>query len=225
MAGSGYSVVPVQGAFTPLRIIQVILGVAVLGLSCYPVSLYTSTGLSSVIFEPGALGIFTGIATGIFVAYWFIATSASNQKLYNYWALMAVEMFVWVFWLTTFALYADFVAGTLALYNSYTDYSSLDYSYSGSGSGSGSGQQYCYAGICVTVKRGLTKRSTSSDPFSATIYSALAFSVLNFILFSVTMVLFIINLVRHRSAKHSSHVEAQNGMHAHNGQSPMEMKG
>jgi len=44
------------------------------------------------------------------------------------------------------------------------------------------------------------------------------------ILFSVTMILFIVNLARHRSAKHQGHVEAQNGQYAHNGQSAMEMK-
>jgi hypothetical protein len=50
MAGSGYTVVPVQKAFTALRIIQVIIGVAVLGLSCYPVSLTSGYG-SAYIFE------------------------------------------------------------------------------------------------------------------------------------------------------------------------------
>lgn len=50
MAGSGYIVVPVQKAFTALRIIQVIIGVAVLALSCYPVSLTSGYG-SAYIFE------------------------------------------------------------------------------------------------------------------------------------------------------------------------------
>jgi len=50
MPGSGYTVVPVQKAFTALRIIQVIIGVAILGLSCYPVSLTSGYG-SAYIFE------------------------------------------------------------------------------------------------------------------------------------------------------------------------------
>jgi hypothetical protein len=186
MAGSGYTVVPVQKAFTALRIIQVIIGVAILGLSCYPVSLTSGYG-SAYIFEvslppthrsssptsltitqPGALAIFTAIATGIFVAYWFIAHSATNQKkLYNYLALFAVEFFVWVFWLTTFALYASFVSASLATMG---DYDTTSY-----GTGSNT---YCYAGYCVSA-RGLRKRYVESDPVLATIYSALALSVVD----------------------------------------------
>jgi hypothetical protein len=43
-ANSGYSVVPVQKIFFPLRIIQLLLGVIVLGLSAYHLSLFTGTG-------------------------------------------------------------------------------------------------------------------------------------------------------------------------------------
>lgn len=82
---------------------------------------------------------------------------------------MAVEMFVWVFWLTTFALYADFVASTLAyMGDTYSSYSS-----------SSSGQKVCYAGYCVSYKRDLTKRYTDTDPVAAVIYTALALSVIN----------------------------------------------
>ncbi|KAF2684250.1 hypothetical protein K458DRAFT_39236 [Lentithecium fluviatile CBS 122367] len=189
MAGSGYSVVPVQKAFMALRIIQLILGLAVLGLSCYPVSL-TSGYYYSYVFEPGAMGIFAGIATLIFAIYWFVA--ASNVKLYNYWAFFAVEFFVWVMWLTTFALYASFVSSSLSGMGDY----GVSSSYSGSGSGDNT---VCYAGYCVSYKRDLMKRYTGTDPVSGTIYTALALSVINFLIFSTTLILYTINMVRHRS--------------------------
>ncbi|KAH7128163.1 hypothetical protein B0J11DRAFT_504648 [Dendryphion nanum] len=186
-SAAGYSVVPVQKAFTALRIIQVIFGVIVLGLSAYLVSLTTSYG-SSYVFTPGAIAIFTAIATGIFVVYWFVAHGASGKSLYNYWALFAVEVFLWIFWLTTFALYASWVTGVIG----YTGGSHTNYPGTNT---------YCYAGYCVNIKRGLEKRYYSVDSASACIYAALALSVVNFLLFSATTVLFAINMFRHRTAQ------------------------
>jgi len=122
--------------------------------------------------QPGALGIFTAIATWIFAAYWFVANNSSSQKLYNYWAMFAVEFFVWVFWLTTFALYASYVVDSLAMYGG------------SSSSSSSTDNQLCYAGYCVNYKRSLTKRyrsaeTVSAETVSACLYTALAFSVIN----------------------------------------------
>jgi len=191
MVSNGYSVVPVQKAFTALRIIQVILSIIILGLAAYVVSLTNSYGYSSYVFEPGALAIFTTVATWIFVAYWFVANSTAGTKLYNYWAILAVEFFVWVFWLTTFALYASYVSSTLAAYG---------------GGPSSSDNEVCYSGYCVNVsyKRGLLKRSYSVDTVSATIYAALALSVVDFLLFSVTLILYAVNLFRHRATNASA---------------------
>ncbi|KAF2117891.1 hypothetical protein BDV96DRAFT_644229 [Lophiotrema nucula] len=186
MASAGYSVVPVQKAFTPIRIIQLVLALIVLGLSAYPVSL-TNSYASSYVFTPGAIAIFTAIATKILVVYWFVANSVSHQTLYNYWAVFAVELFVWVFWLTTFALYASWITGTISLGGTTSSTNVNTYT-------------YCYAGYCVKNKRGLSKRDYV-DPLAATIYAALAFSVINFVLFSLTAILYTINLVRHRNSE------------------------
>ena len=45
-ARAGYSVVPVPKAFFPLRIVQLVFGLIVLGISAYHVSLYSGTGYS-----------------------------------------------------------------------------------------------------------------------------------------------------------------------------------
>jgi hypothetical protein len=210
MPSYGYSVVPVQKAVMALRIVQVVFSVIVLGTAAYIVSLTDGYG-SDYVFTPGALAVFTAIATWIFSAYWFFANTNVGHKFYNYWAIMAVEFFVWVFWLTTFALYASYISGTLNILGGY--------GVSGSDPGSGSGgSTYCYNGYCVSYKRSLEKRyytsDTDADTISSTIYTTLAFSVLNFVLFSVTIVLYVINLSRHRAAQasaeqnHSAHVEA-----------------
>ncbi|KAH0843730.1 hypothetical protein FOPE_09040 [Fonsecaea pedrosoi] len=192
-SGEGYSVVPVQRIFFPFRIVQMILTVFVFGIACYHLSLAPN-------YDAGGISLFTGLASIIFLIYWFVANSPGNTHLYNYWAIFAVELFVLIFWLCTFALTADKVA-LLVQATSYTSsYDGVDYSGGGS-DGSGS---VCYAGVCVNYKRdlhdkrGLVKRST--DPVSATMYVALALSVINFILFGVTFVLYTINLFRHRAA-------------------------
>ncbi|KAF2670940.1 hypothetical protein BT63DRAFT_453311 [Microthyrium microscopicum] len=195
---NGYSVVPVQKVFLPLRIVQLILGVAVLGISAYHLSLYAA-------YDAGGLGLFAGLATIILVVYWFV--SQSNTNLYNFWAIFAVEIFVLIMWLCTFAL----IASKVALLNSYTGYIGGSYGSGSSGSSSGT---ICYAGYCVNYKRSLAKRYV--DPFSATIYAALALAVVNFILFGVTFTLYTINMFRHRATFTSS---VQNGSKNENGQS------
>jgi hypothetical protein len=119
----------------------------------------------------------------IFIIYWFVATSGSGVKLYNYWAIFAVELFVLIFWLCTFALVASKAAlltqalnfdvttgdGTTGSSNTGTGFT---------GSTGGSSGTVCYSGYCVNYKRSLLKR-TAADPFSATLYTSLALSVIN----------------------------------------------
>jgi uncharacterized membrane protein YgcG len=122
------------------------------------------------------LALFTGLATMIFLTYYFVATRRDNSSLYNYWALFAVEAFVLLFWLVTWALYANLTASLRAASSFSGSFDSSSGS-SGSGSSSGSGNLgFCYAGICVKHK---VKRSLSTDPYSATTYTALALSLIN----------------------------------------------
>jgi hypothetical protein len=198
-SAAGYSIVPIQKVIIPLRIIQLVFGLVVLGISAYQVSLYAGSGYSSdvspvyvkkhtisLLISPpqaGGLGIFVGLATMIFITYWFVATSSSGRNLYNYWAIFATELFVLIFWLCTFALVASKVA-LLAQYNA--DFSGNSGNSGNSGSGgsytsttNGNGQgQACYDGYCINYKRGLDKRAMV-DPFSATLYTDLAVSVVN----------------------------------------------
>ncbi|EXJ72657.1 uncharacterized protein A1O5_03803 [Cladophialophora psammophila CBS 110553] len=170
----GYSVVPVQRIFFPLRIIQMVFTVGVFGIACYHLSLYSG-------YDAGALSLFTCLASIIFLIYWFVANSPTNSHLYNYWAFFAVELFVLIFWLCTFALAADKVAKYVQLLSYDTSYDGYDYSSTGDTTGGTTGgSSYCYDGVCVSYsKRDLAKRDTVTDPFSATLYTALALSVIN----------------------------------------------
>jgi hypothetical protein len=116
--------------------------------------------------------LFTALATVIFLIYWFVANSPTNSNLYNYWALFAVELFVLIFWLCSFALTADKVALINQVSSFESDYDGSTYS------GDSSSGTYCYAGYCVNTKRDIVKRAVV-DPVSATLYVALALSVIN----------------------------------------------
>ncbi|OAP58424.1 hypothetical protein AYL99_07514 [Fonsecaea erecta] len=189
----GYSVVPVQRIFLPIRIVQMVFTVIIFGIACYHLSLAPS-------YDAGGLSLFTALATIIFLIYWFVANSPTNTHLYNYWAVFAVELFVLIFWLCTFALDADKVSLYVQATNYSSSYDGTDYSGDGTTSGSGT---VCYAGVCVNYKRDLYKRSLvkrATDSVSATLYVALALSVINFILFGVTFALYTINMFRHRAA-------------------------
>src|ERR1700753_3245796 len=108
----------------------------------------------------------------IFIVYWFVANSVT--KLYNYWAIFSVELFILIFWLCTFALIADKVAGVTAAENLYGGYGSSGSGNDPYGDGSSGSGTYCYAGVCVSYKR-----SVATDPFSATLYAVLAFAVID----------------------------------------------
>lgn len=76
-------------------------------------------------------------------------------------------MFILITWLCTFALFAFKVA----LINSYSSFGSF-----GSFDSSSDNGQYCYAGYCFSYQ---AKRAIAADPISATLYTALAVSVIN----------------------------------------------
>jgi hypothetical protein len=131
--------------------------------------------------QAAGIGIFTSLATMIFVIYWFISTSGG--KLYNYWALFATEIFVLIFWLCTFALLASKVApmtstniGNSGSFGSGGS-SASDGGVTTTTDGTGGGTA-CYNGYCTTFKRSIARRSYV-DPFSATLYVDLAISVVN----------------------------------------------
>jgi hypothetical protein len=89
-----------------VRFVQASLSVLLLGLVCYPTHIYT-TAISNA---PDALAfnIFTPVWTFIVLAYALIVP-LKYPKCWNKWASLGLEVVTWVFWLTAFAIMADFV--------------------------------------------------------------------------------------------------------------------
>ncbi|KAG8163314.1 hypothetical protein KVR01_006611 [Diaporthe batatas] len=91
--------------FIALRFVQLILAVVVLGLCAYSLIYYSAAGI--------ALSVFTAVATLIITVYSIIA-KFGPAVVYNYWAILALDIFGMVFWIASFALLASQVAGFIA---------------------------------------------------------------------------------------------------------------
>jgi len=127
-------------ALIAIRIIQLVLAVLILGLDAY--------GLYVLAFSGAALNMFTTVAT-IIVCIYNIVAELGPVSLYNYWAILALDIFLTVFWLISFALMAAQVAPLFTSYSYYSGYYSY-YSYYSS---------YTYYGIafmsCMAAVAGL----------------------------------------------------------------------
>ncbi|KAI1433859.1 hypothetical protein GGR50DRAFT_695709 [Xylaria sp. CBS 124048] len=95
--------------FVATRIIQLVIGIACLGLSAYAISVLPITGI--------ALTLFTSLATIISSIYLLVAHFGS-PKAYNYWAILGLDIFLVIFWLISFALLAAQSDSIIALSNS-----------------------------------------------------------------------------------------------------------
>lgn len=96
--------------FIAIRIVQLVIAVVILGLDAYT--------LSEILTTSDELNIFTAIATIIITIYYIVVEfSASAWKSYNYWAVLALDIFALIFWLISFALMA---AQTAPFANGFT---------------------------------------------------------------------------------------------------------
>jgi len=174
-----------------LRGIQLLLSVIVLGLSAY--------GVYWVAFNAFGFAIFTSLATIIIVLYNVLSTRlASLNKLYNHWAVLGLEIFAVIFWLSAMAalaaLRAIFVIPTTI---------------SGCGHTGDIGGGYCY-------KRDLAKRQYIATHGYLNIISVSAgFSGLNLVLFIVTLVFTSMAIHRVRLGNKSSVADAEYGKESH----------
>jgi len=190
--------------FTVLRIIQSVLAVGLFGLLAYFVWAVDQTYLSnSTNIVTGAIGVglFSVCLTLILRGYYIISSSCA-PRAYNYWAVLSLESLAVLFWLITFALLADIVAALVSANNANGYYyydsgssSSSTYDYTSDCSDS---DYYCYAKRAISS---LTKRDTV-DPVTAIFYVAFALSVIEWVLFIVSLVLFSIRMHRHRMANY-----------------------
>lgn len=100
-----------------------------------------------------------GTATVIIMTY--ILVAETKGLAYNFWALLALEIFGVIFWLSSFAVLADLLASWISTVASASTSSYCYYSY-----------YYCYK------KRDLQKRDVTFEDYENIIIVTLAFSVL-----------------------------------------------
>ncbi|RDW92541.1 hypothetical protein BP5796_01935 [Coleophoma crateriformis] len=152
------------------RLAQLVLALVVLGLSAY--------GITFLAFDGDSLMLFTALATMIVVTYVGVATLFA-PVIYNYWAILGLDVFAIIFWLISFPL----LASEIASYSGTT----YDYCY-----------YYCYRKDkrYVPAKRAVTTVETYRNAMIADA----AIGGIEFVLFVVTLVVTSIHLHRHRKA-------------------------
>lgn len=90
------------------------------------------------------------------VVVYALVSELSFPVIYNYWAIMALDIYQLIIWLVAMAVTASDISDinkALDLFN----YDGGDYGgygdYGNGGSGSSDGGQYCYDGYCVSYKQ------------------------------------------------------------------------
>ncbi|ROV99372.1 hypothetical protein VSDG_03990 [Cytospora chrysosperma] len=87
--------------FIAIRIVQLVLALVILALCAYSLTLLSFSGNS--------LTLFTAVATMIITVYYIVVEYGPIHG-YNYWAVLALDMFAIVFWIASMALLASQVA-------------------------------------------------------------------------------------------------------------------
>jgi len=162
-----------------VRIFQGLFAGLVLGTSAY--------GIYWVSFGAWCFALFTALATIIVLLYIRLSTYvASLRAAYNYWAILALEIFMVVFWLASMGALA-------ALRSTFTIPTEIN-----------GCVNYGYGGICYK-KRELAKRwAVATDGYLNMMSATAAFCAIEFLLFIATLTILSINIRRHRMAKGAS---------------------
>lgn len=181
-----------------VRAFQIVISIIVLGISSY--------GVYWVVFNSYAFTIFLSVVTIIIVLYGVLTSKIPKWSVaYNYWAVLALDIFGVIFWLSAMGALAALRASFI--YEVFVN---------GCGHSGGIGGGYCYK------KREITKRAVAGDGYLAAMSAAAGMSAINFVLFVVTLVF--TGLALHRARKEAatsvppttddSKLEASYGMEA-----------
>jgi len=178
MAVGRHHILVLPKGFIALRILQLVTAVAILGLAAY--------GIHFVSFDGIDLTMFTAIATMIITVYIIVAEFAV-PVIYNYWAILGLDIFAVIFWIISFPLLASEVADFVVFDNYNNDYTC----------------SYYIGDYCVYKRSlGLSKRFwiDSSTTYRNAMAAAAGLGGLEFILFVISLVFTGIWLHRHRKA-------------------------
>ncbi|TVY64218.1 hypothetical protein LSUE1_G008789 [Lachnellula suecica] len=178
-------ILPLPQAFLALRAVQLVVAIVILGLSAYVVTF--------IAFNAACLTLFTAIATMIITVYNVVSNTALKSA-YNYWAILALDVFALIFWIISMA-YLAWTTAAATWY--YTDYSCSDYYY------------YCYKKRDSPLA---VRATTDLATYRNSMAAAAGLGGLEFILFAITLIFTAIHLQRHRKAGgHSAPIRAGTG--------------
>ncbi|KAK0730424.1 hypothetical protein B0H67DRAFT_561659 [Lasiosphaeris hirsuta] len=166
--------------FMALRIVQLVFAIIVMGLAAYSASWLPTSGNIYII----VVALFTFVTSG-----YHLASNFKAPNLYNYWAVLGLDCFMVLMWLTSFALLATEARLLIAVTN-YSYYTSADgYFY----------DDY-YSG------------TASIAPGAACMGAAAGFGAFNFLFHIISLVIHSIRLHRHRTAGGQASAGASHGL-------------
>jgi len=164
-------VLPLPIPALALRAVQLAMAVVVLGLTAYGLSF-------NFVVDALALSLFTAIAT-IIITIYNIVSFVAVKAAYNYWAVLGLDIFGFVFWLTSMGLMASWVSGFSDVY---------DYSYT------------CYYYYCSRKRDILPRTIYAGNVYVGAMKGAAGVAGIEVALFIASLVLTSIYLHKHRAA-------------------------
>ncbi|KAK0100106.1 hypothetical protein ONS96_008041 [Cadophora gregata f. sp. sojae] len=169
--------VPRLPAFTfCLRYAQLLVAIAVLGLSAYVVTYFAYSGASLSLFtastshhpQKATSDLCQAIAT-ITIAVYYIASVTFRPVFFNYWAVIGLDIFGLIFWLTSFAL----LASEAAAWTVITHF--------------GDNRAYSTTAYCCRKRALAQKRSTDHHTYRNAMAAGAGLGGLEFFIFSTTL--------------------------------------
>jgi hypothetical protein len=159
-----------------LRTVQLFFALIILALASYGVYWWS--------YDGDDLILFTAIATMIITVYVIAAERA--PMIYNYWAILGLDIFAIVFWVISFSLLASEVASWVIYTDNFGCTTDIF------------GDVVCYKKRSL----GLSKRFWTTSPYRYrdSMAAASALGGLEFILFVITLTFTGVGLHRHRKA-------------------------
>ncbi|KAM0174542.1 hypothetical protein ACHAPF_006093 [Botrytis cinerea] len=161
-----------RNALLGLRIAQLVLAVVILGLSSY--------GVYWLVYDGDSLTL-ASAAISIVICVYVIVASTGAPVMYNYWAILGLDILAVILWVVSFPILASQIANAITVEDTCYTY------YDG----------YCY----YKHKRGLEKRAeTTWETYKNVMIATSALAGIEFVLFVITLVILGVNLHRHRRA-------------------------
>jgi hypothetical protein len=102
--------------FIAFKIFQLVISVAILGLAAYGIYFFSSNGVDLTMFSVSEhhlllmLSLTVQAIISIIITIYTIVAMTGNLVIYNYWAILGLDILLIVFWIISFSLVAARIA-------------------------------------------------------------------------------------------------------------------